>query len=89
MREGALGPDIASTIYTSREKHDPVLKELIAIGVAPGRVNRKIAGVELTAEEYARLQKVTGVLTRRALTKVMQRDDGGQLHRRRPGQDRT
>lgn len=71
IRGGAVGPDLVSTIYTSRMKHDPVLKELLAIGYFPSQVRRKVSGVELTAEEYDRLQKVTGVLTRQALTKVM------------------
>jgi hypothetical protein len=73
-RGGALGPDILSTIYTSREKNDPVARELIAIGYFPGQLSRKIGGIELTGEEYDRYQKVAGVLTRQALAKVIQHE---------------
>ena len=70
-----LGPDSASTIYTGRIKNDPVARELMAIGYFPAQISRKIAGIELTGDEYDKLQKVSGVLTRQALDKVMKLDN--------------
>ena len=65
--EGALGPDIVSSIYTSREKNDPAVNEMIALGVTPGRIGKKVEGVELTPEEYDRLQVDAGAALRGVL----------------------
>ena len=74
-RGGALGPDILSPIYTSREQNDPVARELIGIGYFPSQLPRRIGGIELTGQEYDKYQKVAGVLMRRSLSKVIERDD--------------
>lgn len=69
--EGAAGPDIVSPIYTSAAKNDPVINELIRLKIAPSKPTRQIRGVDLTPEEYERLQEVTGGTARKALTNLV------------------
>lgn len=60
VREGGLGPDIASPIAESRLKNDPVNKALIAANYFPGKVDRKIRGVELTDQQYDDFARIAG-----------------------------
>jgi hypothetical protein len=60
VREGGLGPDIASPIAESRLKNDPVNKALIAANYFPGKVDRKIRGVELTDQQYDDYARIAG-----------------------------
>lgn len=69
--EGSAGPDIISPIYTSAAKNDPVIGELIRLGIAPAKPTRQIRGAELNAEEYDKLQEVTGRAARRGLTALV------------------
>jgi hypothetical protein len=60
MREGGLGPDIASPIAESRLKNDPVNQALLSAGYFPGKLSRKIRGVELTDQQYDDYQRIAG-----------------------------
>jgi hypothetical protein len=60
VREGGLGPDIASPIVESRLKNDPVNKALIAANYFPGKVDRKIRGIELTDQQYDDFARIAG-----------------------------
>lgn len=72
--EGGLGPDIMSPVYTSVEKHDPVIDEILNQEVRIGMPEmalgglkppafgktRVIHGVELSPWQYDRLLVLTG-----------------------------
>jgi hypothetical protein len=60
VREGGLGPDIASPIMEARLKNDPVNKALIAANYFPGKLDRKIRGVELTDDQYDDYARIAG-----------------------------
>lgn len=78
-REGSLGPDVASTVYTSRDKNDPVMQELIALQMTPGRLPRTVSGVELTPEEYDRYQVDAGTALRAHLEVLVGIEDWEEL----------
>lgn len=65
--EGALGPDILSPIYKSAAKNDPVISEMIRVGVAPSSPSRQIRNVDLEPEEYDVLQQATGSAARKSV----------------------
>jgi hypothetical protein len=69
--EGSLGPDILSPIYTSTANNDPVAKELVRLGVAPGSAQRKIQNVDLEGEEYAAYQQNAGQLAKQVLARLI------------------
>lgn len=60
INEGGLGPDIVSPVWTSQALDDPVNRELMQLGYAPGYPSRKVGGRELTPEEYDRYQEAAG-----------------------------
>jgi hypothetical protein len=60
MREGGLGPDIASPIAQSRLKNDPVNKALLDAHYYPSKVDRKIRGVELNEQQYDDFARIAG-----------------------------
>lgn len=70
-REGALGPDAISPIYTSTEKNDPLLRELDSPGLYPAKLDRQIRGVDLTTRQYDDYQRVAGKLMRNNLESVV------------------
>lgn len=83
MREGALGPDIASPFFVSEVKDNPVAREMLEIGYYPSMPGRKLAGHELTAQQYDRYVELSGktatTVLRAAIAKPswkrMSRDD--------------
>ncbi len=82
-REGALGPDIASPFFVSEVKDNPVAREMLEIGYYPKMPNRKLAGHDLTAQQYDRYVELSGktatTVLRAAIAKPswkrMSRDD--------------
>ncbi len=60
MREGALGPDIASPIAEARLKNDPVNRALLDAGFYPSTLERKINGVDLTDQQYDDYSRIAG-----------------------------
>jgi hypothetical protein len=79
-REGGVGPDIISPVYTSTVKNDPVAKEIEELGVSFGRPQRKIEGVELTDEEYDQYATISGTYARNLLQAVV----SNQVYRNMP-----
>ncbi|MCC6828275.1 MAG: hypothetical protein IT550_08615 [Novosphingobium sp.] len=69
--EGGIGPDIASPVYTSTLRNDPVNKALLELGYAPGAPKREVAGRKLSADEYARYQAQAGRRTLDALAPLV------------------
>jgi endonuclease YncB( thermonuclease family) len=62
-QEGGLGPDWLSPVWVSQKLNDPVNRELLKIGYAPGILPKKVAGRELTPEEYDRYTAQAGQLS--------------------------
>jgi hypothetical protein len=61
-REGALGPDVVSPIFVMQVNKDPVVQELMSLGIFPGKAEREIRGVELNEQQYDDYQLAAGRL---------------------------
>lgn len=71
VNEGGLGPDIASPIWSSTRRDDPVTDELLRLGQNIGRPSRRAAGGDYTPWEYDRYQALAGRYTRGDLEEAM------------------
>jgi endonuclease YncB( thermonuclease family) len=60
VSEGGEGPDILSPVWQSTAKDDPVNRELLAIGYAPGNLRRVVGGNKLSPKDYERYQEEAG-----------------------------
>lgn len=58
--EGGLGPDLATPLYTSEIKHDPVSEELVKQRIPVSLPERNIEKVRLTPQEYDAFQRLSG-----------------------------
>ena len=70
-REGGLGPDIASSVYESRIKNDPVNKALIDLKYFPGPLRREIRGVELSDTQYEEYTRLSGRMAKARLDAIV------------------
>ena len=70
-REGAIGPDILSPVYTSTDRKDPVLSELARLKYSPELPSRTIGGRKLSETGYRKLSVLTGKLVKRELTSLV------------------
>lgn len=52
MNEGGFWKNFLSPIYTQAAKDDPVIAEMLRLGVHPGRIAKDMSGVELTPQEW-------------------------------------
>jgi len=68
---GGLGPDIASPIWTSTARNDPVTRELLNVEAAIGRPSRTLGGRRLSSEEYGAYQETAGRYIRGDLVEAM------------------
>lgn len=73
-REGSLGPDMLSPIYTRRLTEDKVSQELLALKIWPAPLQKKVRGVELKQEVYDEYQMVAGRLTKFTLDSIVKQD---------------
>lgn len=71
VKEGSAGPDILSPIYESSAKPDPVNQRLLALKVYPSRPERKIRGVELTAQQYDDYTRLSGRMAKLRLNGIV------------------
>jgi hypothetical protein len=71
VNEGGIGPDFLSPVWVSKALNDPVNHELMQVDYAPGMVPRKVGGVDLTAEQYDRYQKLAGGRAHAALSTLV------------------
>jgi len=69
--EGSIGPDLLSVLYMSTQKDDPVSQEMLRLGIFKSGVSKKLAGVDLTQEEYAEYQRIAGRLARDHLQRMV------------------
>jgi hypothetical protein len=79
VREGGLGPDIASPIMEARIKNDPVNKALLAANYFPGKLDRKIRGVELTDQQYDDYTRIAGRTAKMRLDTIVQMPGFAQM----------
>lgn len=70
-RDEALGPDWLSPVTVSPQKNDPVIGEMIRLGVTPGPPQRKIRGEDLTPQQFSEYQRLAGERTRERLTPIV------------------
>lgn len=59
-REGGVGPDIVSPFYVSKEKDDPVAKEVVRLKLRIGMPDRKIEGERIPARQYSEYVRLSG-----------------------------
>lgn len=75
VREGGLGPDIASPIWQSTARNDPIIGELLNIGENLGRPSRHVTVEgekrELSADEWGRYAELSGRYMRDDLSAAM------------------
>ncbi len=71
-REGGVGPDIFSPIYMKTKPNDPGVKALVELDLYPGRLSKKLKGVELTDHEYERYQILRGKALKKQLHDLVQ-----------------
>ena len=64
-KEGGVGPDIVSPIWTTTDRKDPLTLEALRVGAKISPPLRTIAGEKMSAENYDRYQEVTGELARK------------------------
>ena len=79
VRDGGLGPDIVSPIWTSTAKNDPLNSEMLDIGARFGKPDRKVGGRKLSDVEFDRYEMLAGQLTQVELRKAMAGREWAQL----------
>lgn len=67
VREGGVGPDIVSPIWTGTAKNDRLNSEMLANGVRIGPVPRKVGGRDLTRAEYDNYRMLSGTIMESAM----------------------
>lgn len=70
--EGGLGPDAISPIYVSRDRDDPLMQEVVRLGLGLRMPPRDIMGVEMTPAQYGRFVVMAGRTARVALVQIIQ-----------------
>lgn len=79
VREGAVGPDYISPFRQSTRRNDPVTRELLDAGVSLSYPQRRVAGVELSADEYDRYSALAGQYLRTDAEALVQSDDWADM----------
>jgi hypothetical protein len=59
-REGALGPDILSTVFMSTDKENLIAKEMVRLDYFPSMPRREVNGNKLTPEQYDKYTEIAG-----------------------------
>lgn len=77
--EGSLGPDLLSPIWTTTQKDDPVLNELLALKYFPSMPARVVNGHKLTPEQYDRYVETSGKDARARMDKLLARKNWTDL----------
>ncbi len=78
-REGSLGPDMLSPIYTRRLTEDRVSQELLALKIWPAPLQKRIRGVDLKPDVYDQYQMVAGRLTKHILDGMVKQEGWDSL----------
>src|SRR3546814_1252429 len=59
-RGKSFGPDLVSPVWVSTERNDPLMSEVARLRLGLSKPQRKIGGVELAPEQYARYVYLAG-----------------------------
>lgn len=78
VKEGGVGPDIISPIYTSTAQNDPVAAELLRLKYHGGWAGKQILKVDLTETERNEYQRLMGDTARRILQPLIQSEKWSQ-----------
>lgn len=70
-KEGGLGPDILSPIWTSTQQGDPATHEALRVGATISPPSNRVNGEKLPPEQYDRLQAVTGPLAHKWVSELI------------------
>ena len=73
-RQGALGPDILSPIFTSQVKDNPAAAEMLALKYYPSMPTRDVNGHRLSSEQYDRYAELAGKLATEQVNKIIATD---------------
>ncbi len=73
-KEGGIGPDILSPLWTSTARNDPVNQALLAAGAHVGKPSRAVGDREMTAKEYGAFQERSGKLAHERMRTLVQSD---------------
>ena len=57
---GGLGPDLISPVFTSVDRDDPAIDEMLRLKVTPSMPSRTIKGVKLTPQKYDEYVQLAG-----------------------------
>ncbi|HEX8413093.1 MAG TPA: thermonuclease family protein [Sphingomicrobium sp.] len=79
VNEGGLGPDIMSPIRTSRERPDPASAAILDSGARATLPARRVAGRDLTPQEYGQYQSTAGSLAHQGILDRVQERDWSRL----------
>jgi len=71
----ALGGKGVTGIYVKKMNDDPVNKAMLALGVTPGAVEKKIRGFELSPEQYEFYARTAGRMTKMRLDTIVKSPD--------------
>lgn len=71
-KEGGLGPDIMSPIWTSTDKGDPATHEALRVGATISPPSKRVNGKMLEPAVYDRLQAVTGPLAHKWVSELIE-----------------
>lgn len=71
-KEGGLGPDILSPIWTSTEKGDPATHEALRVGATISPPSKRVNGEMLEPKVYDKLQAVTGPLAHKWVSELIE-----------------
>lgn len=74
-KEGGLGPDIMSPIWTSTEKGDPATHEALRVGATISPPSDRVNGKKMPARVYDRLQAITGPLAHKWVSELIKQPD--------------
>ena len=69
--EGGVGPDMASPLYVKNVASDPVMQEIVRLGMKLSMPSRELDGVELDPEEYFLLKSMGGGAARKLLNHIV------------------
>ncbi len=73
VKEGGLGPDIMSPVYTATRDNDPVTAEALALGLRLGDPSRTVGGSRLSDGDFHLYRQMAGQLTYTGMANAMSR----------------
>jgi hypothetical protein len=79
--EGGVGPDLASPIWESTARNDPVLREVLDSGATIGKLQNNVGGGALPDDMFNDYQAIAGQLTKQYIQRAISAPDWASLSR--------